>query len=304
MAIGRYAPSPTGELHLGNLRTAVVAWLLAREAGSDFLMRIEDLDPASRSGRFIDGQLADLRALGLDWDGELVFQSQRMDLYHQALDRLVDNGLTFECFCTRSEIREATRAAHDAGRTPGYPGTCKNLTRHQRSAKLASGRPAALRFNSSGETRSFVDRIAGPFEGVVDDLVLRRNDGTPAYNIAVVVDDAQQGVEEVTRGDDLLAATPAQLALCDSLGLPEPTHAHVPLVLGPSGDRLAKRDGAVTLGDLAALGRDPSTVLAWIGHSLGLCERNEPVSISDLLDRFDSDEIEWTPWTLEQDDIS
>ena len=108
----------------------------------------------------------------------------------------------------------------------------------------------------------------------------------------------------MTRGDDLLAATPAQLALCDSLGLPEPTHAHVPLVLGPSGDRLAKRDGAVTLGDLAALGRDPSTVLAWIGHSLGLCERNEPVSISDLLDRFDSDEIEWTPWTLEQDDIS
>lgn len=303
MALGRYAPSPTGDLHLGNLRTALVSWLLARKAGSGFLLRIEDLDPASRSGRFVESQIADLAALGLDWDQPPTFQSHNLGRYEDALDRLIESEATFECFCTRREIRNATRAAHDAGVAPRYPGTCRDLSDAQRAQRRQT-RPAALRFRGRGQILSFVDRIAGPFEGIVDDLVLRRNDGTPAYNIAVVVDDAAQGVEEVTRGDDLLAATPAQLALCDALGFGRPTHAHVPLVLGPSGDRLAKRDGAVTLSDLAAVGRDVDLVRSWIGQSLGLCEVGEPVSAEDLLHRFDPDLVEWRTWTLHEESIS
>ncbi len=260
---GRYAPSPTGTLHLGNLRTALLAWLFARSAGSRFLVRMEDLD----SGRVREGlaeqQLADLAAIGLDWDGEVVFQSQRLDRYEAAIEALGD--LVYECYCTRAEIREAASAPHGPLPEGAYPGTCLRLTAAELAAKRATGRPPALRVRAEAARIVFADRLHGDTEGVVDDFVVRRNDGAPAYNLAVVVDDAAQGVEEVVRGDDLLDSTPRQLFLARALGLPEPAYAHVPLVLGPDGARLAKRHGAVTLRDV-----DPEAARAWMLTSLDL----------------------------------
>ncbi|HEU5152423.1 MAG TPA: tRNA glutamyl-Q(34) synthetase GluQRS [Iamia sp.] len=267
MAVGRFAPSPSGPLHLGNLRTALLAWWAARGDGSRFLLRVEDLDPSSRPGHEA-GQLADLEALGLDWDGPVVRQSERRDLYEDALDRLVAAGLTYPCYCTRREIREAVRAPH----TPpdAYPGTCRRLTEAERRARRAEGRPPALRLRSPGVEVEAVDALHGPVRGVVDDVVLRRNDGLPAYNLVVVVDDAAQGVEEVVRGDDLLPSTPRQVHLARVLGLAVPAHLHVPLVLGPDGARLAKRHGAVTLADATAAGVAPAEVRRRLAASVGL----------------------------------
>ncbi len=254
---GRYAPSPTGDLHLGNLRTAVLAWRAAREAGSRFVVRMEDLDRDRVRPDAAERQLADLAAVGLDWDGEIVYQSQRLGLYEAALGRLD----TFECFCTRAEIREAPSAPH--GPPGAYPGTCRSLTAAERARRRAAGRPPALRVRAGGARVAFEDRVLGPRSGVVDDFVVRRGDGAIAYNLAVVVDDADQGVEEVVRGADLVESTPRQLWLADTLGLPRPAHAHVALVLGPDGERLAKRHGAVTLRELGA-----DAARAWIDASL------------------------------------
>ncbi|HEX7131629.1 MAG TPA: tRNA glutamyl-Q(34) synthetase GluQRS [Iamia sp.] len=267
MAVGRFAPSPSGPLHLGNLRTALLAWWAARGAGSPFLLRVEDLDPSSRPEHEA-GHLADLRALGLDWDGPPVRQSERRDLYTDALDRLVAAGLTYPCYCTRREIREAVRAPHAP--PDAYPGTCRRLTEPERRAREADGRPPALRLRSPGEEVVVVDALHGQVRGLVDDVVLRRNDGLPAYNLVVVVDDAAQGIEEVVRGDDLLPSTPRQAHLAGVLGLDLPAYLHVPLVLGPDGARLAKRHGAVTLADAVAGGVAPAVVRARLAASVGL----------------------------------
>ncbi len=256
---GRYAPSPTGTLHLGNLRTALLAWLFARSAGSRFLVRMEDLDTGRVREGFAEQQLADLAAIGLDWDGPVWVQSTRLEAYEDALACLP----VYECFCTRAEIREAASAAH--GPVGVYPGTCLGLSDAERAARRAAGREPALRVRAEAARIVFADRLHGDTEGVVDDFVVRRNDGAPAYNLAVVVDDAAQGVEEVVRGDDLLDSTPRQLFLARALGLPEPAYAHVPLVLGPDGARLAKRHGAVTLRDV-----DPEAARAWMLTSLDL----------------------------------
>jgi glutamyl-tRNA synthetase len=262
VATGRYAPSPTGPLHLGNLRTALLAWLFARADGSRFLVRIEDLDPGRSREHWVAHQLADLAALGIDWDAEPVRQSERGDLYERALERLGDAGLLFECFCTRAEIREAASAPHGPGGAL-YPGTCRSLSEAERARRRAGGRGPALRVRGGRERLAFTDRVAGPYEGVVDDLVVRRNDGAYAYNLAVVVDDAEQGVEEVVRGADLLDATPGQLWLAGKLGLEPPrSYAHVPLMLGDDGERLAKRHGAVTLEERLALGQSADEVRA------------------------------------------
>jgi glutamyl-tRNA synthetase len=255
---GRFAPSPTGVLHLGNLRTALLAWLFARASGSGFLMRVEDLDVGRVREEFVGEQLDDLAAIGLDWDGPVVRQSSRGELYAEALSR-VD---TYECFCTRAEIREAASAAH--GPVGAYPGTCRELSPAQRDALRAERRPA-VRVRSDHAVVGFEDRVAGFFEGAVDDFVVRRNDGAYAYNLAVVVDDGLQEVEEVVRGADLLDSTPRQIWLGRALGLPELSYAHVPLVLGPDGRRLAKRDGDVTLREVS-----PGDAVAWMASSLGL----------------------------------
>jgi glutamyl-tRNA synthetase len=278
-AAGRYAPSPTGLLHLGNLRTALLAWLFARGASARFLVRMEDLDQGRVVAGAAERQLADLRALGIDWDGEVVFQSHRHDAYEAAIERLLAEDRLYKCFCTRAEIRAAASAPHGPLPEGAYPGTCLRLTAAERRRKRDGGRPPALRVRAAGARIAFSDRVHGPQEGVVDDFVVRRNDGAPAYNLAVIVDDAWQGIGEVVRGDDLLETTPRQLFLAAALGLDPPAYAHVPLVLGPDGSRLAKRHGAVTLDQL-----DAAAVFRWIAATLGV---EGAATAAELLARFD-----------------
>jgi glutamyl-tRNA synthetase len=296
VAAGRFAPSPTGPLHVGNLRTALLAWLFARSSGSGFLVRVEDLSPHPEARAHEAQHLADLAALGLDWDGPVVRQSERRARHEEVLAELTERGLTYPCFCTRREIAEAAEAPH--GQPPGsYPGTCRDLPARRRAELEAQGRPAALRLRSDGRAVSVEDRLHGTVTAVVDDLVLRRNDGVPAYSLAVVVDDADQGVEEVVRGDDLLSSTPRQAHLADLLALPRPAWAHVPLVLGPDGERLAKRHGAVTLADLAGHGVGPGGLLSEMAASLGLAAPDEPVTAAELVARFDPARLPLAPWT-------
>ena len=276
---------------------------------------MEDLDRRNSSVVHERNQLDDLAAIGLDWDGEVVRQSERFERYSRAIEQLTAAGLTYPCYCSRREIAEAISAPH-SGPTDGsaagsssadadrrYPGTCRSLSDTERRTVEATGRQPAIRLRGGDESVAFTDRVAGPFTGRVDDVVLRRNDGVPAYNLAVVVDDAEQGIEEVVRGDDLLSSTPAQIHLGRLLGLPTPTYLHVPLVLGPTGARLAKRDGAVTLGDRLALGETVGTLIARLATSLGLTGVGERVSAHDLLDTFDPARIARAPWTLTQDEL-
>ena len=262
---GRFAPSPSGELHVGNLRTAILAWLFARSSGRRFLMRVEDLDRA-RAGAEAE-QLRDLAAIGITWDGGVVRQTERGPLYEAAIGQLTAAGLTYECFCTRREIQEAPSAPHAP--QGAYPGTCRKLSAAERESKRTA-RPAAIRLRSAATEGTVHDVLHGRYTGVVDDFVLRRNDGVTAYNLAVVVDDAAQGVDQVVRGDDLLPSTPRQAHLASLLNMPLPEYAHVPLVLNADGARLAKRDGAVTLGDLAASGVPVDEVRDALLGSLGL----------------------------------
>jgi glutamyl-tRNA synthetase len=287
IADGRFAPSPTGTLHVGNLRTALVAWLFARSQDARYLVRMEDLDSGRVRERFYDEQLYDLAALGLDWDGPVLRQSERLNLYEDAVQALREQGLIYECWCTRAEIREAASAPHGDGLPEGaYPGTCLRLTAAERAEREASGRPPALRVRADATKVAFDDRLAGHYEGMVDDFVVRRNDGAFAYNLAVVVDDAGQGIGEVVRGVDLLDSTPRQLWLGARLGLEAPRHAHVALVLGPDGARLAKRHGAVTLADRAAQGQSADDVRDELASSLRLCARGEGLTPVELVERF------------------
>jgi glutamyl-tRNA synthetase len=277
---GRFAPSPTGPLHLGSLRTALAAWLVARSRGDRFVVRMEDLDPVVCSRDHEAAQLRDLAALGLDWDGPVWRQSERSDAYALALARLDRLGVTYECFCSRREIRAAAAAPH--GGELVYPGTCRDLTAAERSARRAVRRPA-VRFRSDPDEVIVVDdALAGRYEGRPSDVVLRRNDGVTAYHLAVVVDDAAQGVDHVVRGDDLIVSTPAQVALQRALGLPELQYLHIPMVVGATGERLAKRDGAVTLADLDADGFGVDEVRAALAWSLGLLEHDVSLGAGDL----------------------
>ena len=297
-ATGRFAPSPTGPLHLGNLRTALLAWLFARAQGAGFLVRLDDLDPDRVRPGIAAQQLADLAALGMDWDGPVVAQSERRERYDAAIESLDAGGLLYPCFCTRREIREAASAPHGPLPEGAYPGTCLRLSATQRAERERAGRPPALRLRAGGARVRFADRLLGPQEGAVDDLVVRRNDGAPAYNLAVVVDDADQGVGEVVRGADLLDSTPRQLHLARLLGLPEPGHAHVPLMLGPDGARLAKRHGAVTLADRLALGETPARVRGALAASVGLAAPGETPAPEELLARFDPARLPAHPTVL------
>ena len=262
---GRFAPSPTGDLHLGNLRTAMAAHASARAQGGRFLVRFEDLDRVTSSHERASQQLIDLDSVGVRWDEAPVFQSDRFAMYEDVLTLLMGRGLTYECFCSRREIREAAEAPH--GGQAAYRGTCRDLTDAERDERRAK-RPPALRLRSEGVAVSFVDVRFGLVSGSADDVVLRRNDGVPAYNLAVVVDDADQGITEVVRGEDLLGVTASQVALQNLLGLPTPVYHHVPLMLGDDGERLAKRHGAVTLADMAAQGCSADEVAAMLWDDL------------------------------------
>jgi len=288
--VGRYAPSPTGDLHLGNARTALIAWLWARRAGGRFLLRFEDLD----AGRVRPGcareQAESLAWLGLDWDGEPVLQSARTHLYAAALDELRARGLSYECFCSRADVRRAASAPHGP-EGPVYGGACRDLTSEERAQRRALGREPALRVRMQG-TVEFCDDVAGwqsqRLEAEAGDVVVRRSDGVVAYQLAVVVDDAAQGVTHVVRGADLLHSTARQLRLYGLLGLePVPRHAHVPLLLGPDGARLSKRHGAVGLAELRAQGADPAGIVGRLAHSAGILDEPRPCAPGELVDRFD-----------------
>jgi len=234
-----------------------------------------------------ESQLRDLAALGLDWDGPVPAQSDRLEHYDAAIAALDAQDLLYPCYCTRAEIREASSAPHGPLPEGSYPGTCRDLSASQRAECERTGRPPALRLRAAGAVVAFEDRLLGRRTDTVDDLVVRRNDHAPAYNLAVVVDDAAQQVGEVVRGADLLDTTARQLHLARLLGLPAPTHAHVPLVLGPDGARLAKRHGAVSLADRTAMGESPLDVRSSLAASVGLAEPAELPDLRTLLDRFD-----------------
>ncbi|MFD1213999.1 tRNA glutamyl-Q(34) synthetase GluQRS [Arthrobacter sp. GCM10027362] len=284
---GRFAPSPSGDLHLGNLRTAMLAWLFARSTGRRFLVRIEDLDRVRAGAEH--RQLADLAAVGLAWDAEVVHQSGRIPRYLDAIGQLRGRGLVYECYCTRREILHAPTAPHAP--QGAYPGTCRNLGESER-AERRRGRPAALRLRADTDHFTVRDQLHGNYTGTVDDMVLLRNDGVPAYNLAVVVDDAAQGVDQVVRGDDLLSSAPRQAYLAGLLGLHAPRYAHVPLVLNPEHRRLAKRDGAVTLAELVRHGQTADGVRDALLASLGL-----PAGpLEAVLPAFDPAALPREPW--------
>ncbi len=292
---GRFAPSPTGLLHLGNVRTALLAWLDARSRGGAFVMRVEDLDRS----RLLPGaeaqQLDDLRWLGLDWDeGPDVGgpfapyrQSERVALYDAALERLLASGRAFLCACSRADVARAATAPHDGeDDEPRYPGTCRGQDPSAVRARAAAQKRApAVRFAGNDERVGFVDQICGEVEGRVDDFVLRRADGTAAYQLAVVVDDAAMQVSRVVRGGDLLRSTPRQIALGRALGLPIPAFAHVPLVVTQGGDRLAKRTRPASLKSLRDAGARPQAIAGALAASAGLSD-GLPLAPRDLVAGF------------------
>lgn len=285
---GRYAPSPTGELHLGNLRTALVAWLFARSAQARFSVRIDDLDPDRSRPEHEQRQLDDLLAIGIDWDGEPVRQSERFGRYRDALAQLARAELTYPCFCTRAEVLAAATAPHGAGVEAPYPGTCARIAPREAAARVAGGDAHCIRVRAGGEEVAFEDALLGRVVGHVDDFIVRRRDGVPAYNLASPIDEADLGVGEVVRGADLAPTTPRQLWIARALGLRVPTFAHVPLVLGPDGARLAKRHGSASLDQLAGAGIDAHAVLGLLAQSLGaaVAPSERPTTAADLLGTF------------------
>ena len=284
---GRFAPSPSGRMHLGNLWSCLLAWLAARSQGGGMVLRLEDLDPDRCRRPYCDQILRDLEWLGLDWDGQPVYQSRRTEFYAEQFRTLERQGLVYPCFCTRAE-RLAASAPHRSDGETVYSGRCRTLSPVERSALEKVRRPA-WRARVPAETRSFSDLIQGPFSQQLDrdcgDFILRRSDGVYAYQLAVVADDAAMGVTQVVRGSDLLSSTPRQLWLQERLGLPRPEYGHVPLLLSPDGRRLAKRDRDQELGQLQRRYTAPQLV-GRLALSAGLIPAYRPVTPRELLPLF------------------
>lgn len=290
---GRYAPSPTGELHLGNLRTALVAWLQARVMNGVFVLRMEDLDVSRSRAGCAERILHDLRRLGLDWDegpdrgGPLGPYSQldRDDVYRAAFDRLRAAGRIFPCFCSRRDIREAASAPHGAAVV--YPGTCRAAGPPRPAPADGDSPPPAWRFIVNDERTCFHDCLQGMFHQhlgrEVGDFVIKRRDDVFAYQLAVVVDDAAMGVTDVVRGDDLIDSTPRQIALQEVLDLPTPRHWHVPVLRNEGGERLSKRNGAASLDEYCAEGGSPESLIGQFARELSLRDTSEPLSAAELL---------------------
>jgi glutamyl-tRNA synthetase len=288
--IGRLAPSPTGRLHLGHARSFLLAWWSARAAGGRIRLRLEDLDTSRVRAGYVAGCLQDLEWLGLDWDGPPLVQSEGLAGLEAALAELVSRGLAYPCICTRSEIEGARSAPHGDDGSGAYPGTCRGRFADLAEAERVSGRRAALRLRVPDVELQLEDRVVGPFRSrpalEVGDFPLTSRDGQIAYQLAVVVDDARQGVNEVLRGDDLLSSTGRQALLQDLLALPHPTWAHVPLVTDAAGRRLAKRADDLSLAHLRSLGVAPEAVVAWAARSAGL-EVPARVRAEEVLAAFD-----------------
>ena len=287
--VGRLAPSPTGVLHLGNARTFLLAWLSVRARGGTLLLRIEDIDGPRVKAGAAEQTIEDLQWLGLDWDGEVFVQSRRRMLYRAAAQQLCDLGLAYPCVCTRKEVDEAASAPHEANVDgPMYPGTCRGRFRSLDDARAQTGRAAALRFKVDVDAVPFVDGFRGPQQGVVrGDFVVQKRDGDPAYQLAVVVDDAAQEVNEVLRADDLLPSTPRQLLLYRALGLTEPSFVHVPLVVGHDGLRLAKRHGDTSLRHFRRCGVAAEQVVGYLAKLCGLRADASPCAVGELVEGFD-----------------
>lgn len=305
--VGRFAPSPTGRMHLGNVAASLLAWLSVRSQGGKLVLRIEDLDDRARSGPWAELLMDDLRWLGLDWDEGPYYQTERLDLYEDALQRLDSLGLVYPCFCTRAELHAAS-APHASDGTPVYAGTCRNLTPEQ-VAERSAVRPPAMRLRvptaDGSDVRAMASRmpVASPSRAVrftdrtygvhVEDLVrecgdflVRRSDGVFAYQLAVVVDDAAMGVTEVVRGCDLLGSTARQLYLQDMLGYGHPEYAHVPLLVAPDGRRLSKRDRDLDMRELRRRFGTPEELLGRLAHALGLKPDAAPCSAAHLVEGF------------------
>ncbi len=285
--VGRFAPTPSGRLHLGNMLCAMLAYLSVRSRGGRFLLRIEDVD-APRCPRSLAQQcIDDLRWLGFTWDGEVLYQSERTEIYRAALDRLTAAGHTYPCFCTRAQLMSL--AAPNQGDTQViYQRTCARLTPEEAAEKVKL-RPPAIRLRVPEEEVSFVDGLFGKqvehLARDCGDFILRRSDGLYGYQLAVVVDDALQGVTEVVRGRDILTATPRQLYLQRLLGYETPDYVHIPLLVDAQGRRLAKRDRDL---DLTALARrfSPEEILGMLAFSAGLIPEIRPMTLEQLIPEF------------------
>lgn len=287
MTLGRFAPSPTGILHLGNLRTALASWLSARAAGGRWIIRMEDVDGPRCRRDLGEGQLRDLAALGLESDGPVVWQSDRGEAYRQALEALHRAEQLYPCVCTRKDLQMLASAPHAEDGLRPYPGRCR--------LRAWEGFGRALRLRLPEEPVAWEDHLLGPQSDdpaqLTGDPLLFRRDGCFAYHLAVVVDDGAQGVTEVVRGADLRPVTATQIRLQEALGLPRPAYAHLGLVAAPDGSRLGKRAGALGLEALAARGIPPEEVLGWLGWSLGCLERPAACTASDLIGAFAWDRV-------------
>lgn len=304
--VGRLAPSPTGAQHVGNARTYLLAWLSLRSRGGRVILRIEDIDSPRVKRDAAEQAIEDLRWLGLDWDegpdvggpNAPYVQSNRLDRYQAALERLQRDEHVYPCTCSRSDVESAASAPHGALEGPTYPGTCRGLRVADAAALL--GRRFCWRLRSDGVERRFVDRFRGP-ERSSDhpsqgDFVVWKNDQTPAYQLAVVVDDAAMGMTEVLRGDDLVPSTFRQLELYERLDLPVPEFVHVPLVVGPDGRRLAKRHGDTRLATLRAEGVSAERLVGLLACSAGLRDGEEPLTPRELLGDFDLGKVPHAPY--------
>lgn len=287
--IGRLAPSPTGVLHLGNARSFLLAWLSIRAAGGTLRLRVEDIDGPRVRPEATAQAIEDLTWLGLDWDGAPMFQSERLAIYEAAVTRLIDAGRAYPCVCSRKEVATAASAPHESWQDAvAYPGTCRGRFASRAEAREATGREPAVRFRVDVDAVPFEDGFLGAQPGLIrGDFVIQKRDGGPAYQLAVVVDDAATGIDEVLRGDDLLVSTPRQLLLHEALGLNPPRFVHVPLVVGADGRRLAKRHGDTSLRHFRGAGISSAQVVGYLAGLGGWRPDGSPCDPGDLLPGFD-----------------
>lgn len=291
--VGRFAPSPSGRMHLGNVFSALLAWLSVRAQNGTMLLRMEDLDPQRCRPEYAQTLKADLRWLGLDWDLETQWQSERSAVYARQFDRLQQMGLVYPCFCTRNELHAAS-APHAGDGTVLYSGRCRSLTPEQVAQQT---RKPAWRLKVPEENVAFLDGLQGDFSQNLarecGDFIIRRSDGVYAYQLAVVTDDALMGVTEVVRGNDLLSSTPRQLYLYKLFGFAPPKFYHVPLLVAPDGRRLSKRDGDL---DTGALQRSytPEQIIGTLAFSAGLLAKNQPISAKELASVFSWPQVRHT----------